>query len=281
MYRPRLFYTEGQDRSNLNAIFDVNDRLSIADVPSRASSSWNNNPGGIYYDQNPTSPELTGRNVTGHATQKTAEDLLQVSHTYVGLKHSPPCFITGATSMGRSSSIVIADDSGLNSINSHVLESPVFFVQDHVPNNLVRPDQVQYSSIETAAAGAPVVYAAEPETPIAATRTALPAVKTMRVFPLQLPEALFHEQGLQGTGSATRVKRRSRMGCLTCRRRKKRCDENRPLCEECKRLRLNCSWPEPGKEYRNRTKKLCSISMAGSPYSDIKVLRGVVEYKRE
>lgn len=280
MYRPRLFYTEGQDRSNFNAIFDINDRLGVADEPSRAYTSWNHNPGSIYYDQNATSAELTGRDVTGHATRKTAEDLLQASHTYVGLKHSPPCVITSATSMGRNSSIATADDSGPNSINSHVFESPALFIQDHVPNNLVRPDQMQYSSIETAAAGAPVVYAAEPVTPIAANRTALPGVKTMHVFPLQLPEALY-EQGLQDAGRTTRVKRRSRMGCLTCRRRKKRCDENRPLCGECKRLRLNCSWPEPGKEYRNRTKKLCSISVAGSPYSGIKVLRGVVEYKRE
>lgn len=281
MYCPRLFYTEDQDRSNFNAIFDINDRLSTADVPSGASTSWQHNLGGIYYDQNATSPGLTDRNVSEHVTQMTAEDVHQHSHTYVGLKHPPPCVIIGATSIGRSSNIATAEDSGPNSTNSHVFENPVCLIQDHVPNNLVRPDHVQYSSIETAAAGAPVVYAAEPETPIAANITALPAMNTMCVFPLQFLEALFHEQALNGAGSATMVKRRSRMGCLTCRRRKKRCDENRPLCEECKRLRLNCSWPEPGKEYRNRTRKPYSISATGSPHSGIKVLRGVVEYKRE
>lgn len=36
---------------------------------------------------------------------------------------------------------------------------------------------------------------------------------------------------------------RVRTGCLTCRTRKKKCDESKPICAGCKRNRLNCQWP--------------------------------------
>ncbi|KAJ6187969.1 hypothetical protein N7519_002877 [Penicillium mononematosum] len=42
---------------------------------------------------------------------------------------------------------------------------------------------------------------------------------------------------------------RVRTGCLTCRRRKKKCDETRPICAGCQRNDLACQWPPdvPGK----------------------------------
>jgi transcriptional activator protein UGA3 len=36
------------------------------------------------------------------------------------------------------------------------------------------------------------------------------------------------------------VRSRSRLGCLNCHRRKKKCDEQRPTCGDCKRLHLDC-----------------------------------------
>ncbi|KAI9933503.1 hypothetical protein ASPWEDRAFT_114939 [Aspergillus wentii DTO 134E9] len=36
---------------------------------------------------------------------------------------------------------------------------------------------------------------------------------------------------------------RVRTGCLTCRRRKKKCDESRPTCGGCVRNKLGCEWP--------------------------------------
>jgi hypothetical protein len=36
---------------------------------------------------------------------------------------------------------------------------------------------------------------------------------------------------------------RTRTGCLTCRQRKKKCDEEKPHCRACKRNKLDCSWP--------------------------------------
>jgi hypothetical protein len=35
---------------------------------------------------------------------------------------------------------------------------------------------------------------------------------------------------------------RSRLGCLTCKRRKVRCNEQRPRCSHCERLDLQCTW---------------------------------------
>ncbi|KAI1771459.1 hypothetical protein F4818DRAFT_204533 [Hypoxylon cercidicola] len=40
--------------------------------------------------------------------------------------------------------------------------------------------------------------------------------------------------------------RRSRTGCVTCRSRKVRCDEEHPVCRACTRLRLTCKYLLPG-----------------------------------
>lgn len=50
-------------------------------------------------------------------------------------------------------------------------------------------------------------------------------------------------------------KARSRMGCFTCRKRKKRCDERKPVCQACVRLKLECQYPLPGQERKNRKRK--------------------------
>jgi transcriptional activator protein UGA3 len=38
---------------------------------------------------------------------------------------------------------------------------------------------------------------------------------------------------------------RSRTGCLTCRTRRKRCDNGQPQCRNCTRLNLTCEWQAP------------------------------------
>lgn len=76
--------------------------------------------------------------------------------------------------------------------------------------------------------------------------------------------------------------KRSRMGCLTCRGRKKRCCERKPTCAECERLGLKCNWPIPGMEYRNRSKNNKFVEdrdIVETPFGRIKVLRGVVSKK--
>ena len=77
------------------------------------------------------------------------------------------------------------------------------------------------------------------------------------------------------------VTKRSRLGCLTCRHRKKRCCETKPRCTECSRLRLNCTWPKPGTEHKNKPKdqKEDENTIEHEIYGRIKVLRGIVEYR--
>lgn len=77
------------------------------------------------------------------------------------------------------------------------------------------------------------------------------------------------------------VTKRSRMGCLTCRQRKKRCCETRPKCTECNRLGLTCTWPKPGTEHKNKPKDVKNEEnmIDHEIYGKIKVLRGIVEYK--
>ncbi|ETN44130.1 uncharacterized protein HMPREF1541_10680 [Cyphellophora europaea CBS 101466] len=41
----------------------------------------------------------------------------------------------------------------------------------------------------------------------------------------------------------TRRPARSKDGCLTCKRRKVRCNEQKPRCSHCERLNLECNWP--------------------------------------
>lgn len=36
---------------------------------------------------------------------------------------------------------------------------------------------------------------------------------------------------------------RTKSGCLACRARRKKCDEQKPACRSCDRLQLDCSWP--------------------------------------
>lgn len=52
-----------------------------------------------------------------------------------------------------------------------------------------------------------------------------------------------------GKNVVKRTEKRSKSGCLTCRNRKKKCDESKPLCKGCRRNFLQCIWPD---ENQNR-----------------------------
>ncbi|KAJ4300908.1 DNA-binding transcriptional regulator ume6 [Kalmusia sp. IMI 367209] len=45
--------------------------------------------------------------------------------------------------------------------------------------------------------------------------------------------------------AATKMHRRSRTGCFTCRLRRKKCDEAKPSCRACKHLGLKCEYKRP------------------------------------
>jgi hypothetical protein len=49
-----------------------------------------------------------------------------------------------------------------------------------------------------------------------------------------------------------RLTSRSRTGCWTCRTRKVKCDEGRPVCGQCTRLRHNCDY-SPRLTFRDDT----------------------------
>lgn len=42
--------------------------------------------------------------------------------------------------------------------------------------------------------------------------------------------------------STRRCHAKSRLGCLTCKRRRVKCDEARPVCTQCTRLQLSCAY---------------------------------------
>lgn len=66
---------------------------------------------------------------------------------------------------------------------------------------------------------------------------------------------------------------RSKNGCLTCRRRKVRCDQDRPSCGACKRLHLDCDWTQQWlfKNWSNRTvQKHKNVRQKTSPAWNIK-----------
>ncbi|WRT66087.1 uncharacterized protein IL334_003040 [Kwoniella shivajii] len=49
---------------------------------------------------------------------------------------------------------------------------------------------------------------------------------------------------LLSPGRKRRKVTRSKLGCLTCRRRRKLCDMSKPKCGACDRLKLECAWPQ-------------------------------------
>ncbi|EMT64871.1 Zinc finger protein 1 [Fusarium odoratissimum] len=56
-------------------------------------------------------------------------------------------------------------------------------------------------------------------------------------------------QATQPSSTGTRARRkpilRVKTGCFTCRNRKKKCDESRPVCSGCRRNKIQCRWPSP------------------------------------
>ncbi|KAH0843756.1 putative transcriptional regulatory protein [Fonsecaea pedrosoi] len=56
---------------------------------------------------------------------------------------------------------------------------------------------------------------------------------------------------MDSTASAKRGTR-SKTGCATCRTRKLKCDEIRPVCARCSKSRLKCDWDQPVRRARTR-----------------------------
>ncbi|CDH13196.1 uncharacterized protein ZBAI_04982 [Zygosaccharomyces bailii ISA1307] len=63
-------------------------------------------------------------------------------------------------------------------------------------------------------------------------------------------------------------KRRSITGCLTCRKRRKKCDETKPSCKACNRNFLECTWPKIINERLSPRRLPWSLSRDGSSPRD-------------
>ncbi|KAJ5279076.1 hypothetical protein N7478_004448 [Penicillium angulare] len=61
---------------------------------------------------------------------------------------------------------------------------------------------------------------------------------------------------------------RSRSGCLSCRRRKKKCDEKKPICTACLRNNLGCVWPDPSTQDGQFASQLHGLSTRPAAESD-------------
>ncbi|ODV86798.1 hypothetical protein CANARDRAFT_27187 [[Candida] arabinofermentans NRRL YB-2248] len=83
--------------------------------------------------------------------------------------------------------------------------------------------------------------------------------------------------------SSSRISKRSRKGCLTCRFRKRKCCERRPICTECDRLGIKCSWITNGLENKNKSKKnphfLRNDECYDVNFGVIKIIRGKIDYR--
>jgi hypothetical protein len=56
---------------------------------------------------------------------------------------------------------------------------------------------------------------------------------------------------------ASPTKSRSRTGCFTCRKRRKKCDESDyPICKNCQIKRLNCEWPISKQEFHKKLQQV-------------------------
>ncbi|SPN96480.1 uncharacterized protein DNG_00008 [Cephalotrichum gorgonifer] len=71
----------------------------------------------------------------------------------------------------------------------------------------------------------------------------------------------------RGAGRSRIHPRRSRNGCLTCKRRKVRCNEERPHCYHCQRLNLECVWKNAGTVERTSpsTQDALSVDLCPAP----------------
>jgi Fungal Zn(2)-Cys(6) binuclear cluster domain len=61
------------------------------------------------------------------------------------------------------------------------------------------------------------------------------SIDTLQGFP-------FHEHPDRRRQRSSHTK--SRTGCLTCKRRRIKCEESHPSCTQCTKRRLQCEWPE-------------------------------------
>ncbi|KAI5288637.1 hypothetical protein KEM54_005057, partial [Ascosphaera aggregata] len=96
-----------------------------------------------------------------------------------------------------------------------------------------------------------------------------PARGILSVTPNMTPE---QEDLHHAEGSVSGKYRRSRTGCYTCRLRRKKCGEGKPICQACKSLKLKCDYKRPtwwrNELYRMEQKRLVKEYIRGNWVED-------------
>lgn len=71
---------------------------------------------------------------------------------------------------------------------------------------------------------------------------------------------------------------RTKLGCLTCRKRRKKCGLERPRCRSCSKLSLNCTWSVQSEQDVLPNTSLSSINISVAPallcYQDGQLMNG-------
>ncbi|OCF46066.1 hypothetical protein I317_00155 [Kwoniella heveanensis CBS 569] len=62
---------------------------------------------------------------------------------------------------------------------------------------------------------------------------------------------------------------RSRDGCLTCRQRKVKCNEERPVCDKCRIKSRECVWPSGDESERRRNKKRRTTNLSQADHDNV------------
>ncbi|WVF68599.1 hypothetical protein IAT40_003368 [Kwoniella sp. CBS 6097] len=79
--------------------------------------------------------------------------------------------------------------------------------------------------------------------------------KEMYVVGVGTPEDGNAPESEAGAANNGDKPQRSRDGCLTCRQRKVKCNEERPICDKCRIKSRECVWPSGDESERRRNKK--------------------------
>lgn len=72
--------------------------------------------------------------------------------------------------------------------------------------------------------------------------------------------------------SAVETQQNSNVESFQCRQRRKKCDENRPVCQSCQRLGFSCFWPDGPMETRQRARITQSSIIQRLPATTIRSL---------
>ncbi|KAK4500846.1 hypothetical protein PRZ48_009038 [Zasmidium cellare] len=89
--------------------------------------------------------------------------------------------------------------------------------------------------------------------------TKRPQLKGLDFISSRLPATLSEDTLAMAADQGEKiVLKRTKTGCFTCRKRRKKCDETRPKCGACSRNDLRCSWPRQTNNDGRSEARICA-----------------------